>query len=457
MTGSMHTLWCDERIAYDGSQLRAHWLLQRFGLAGDAIVAFRGPCRVTLAEMADLADVDGPGIAGDDMVHFVWECFTTPALLLAVHRQRLLAAQAREVLAELDFAPDPRAAVASLGFAERQLVAIAKGLRRRCRVFILDEPTAALEQREIARLFSVLARMQRQGTAIIYISHRLDEVAAIADRCTVLRDGRVAALATRGAFTADDLAAAMTGGAAKQAVTASLAGGELLLDTRPDGTTQLRLRAHEVVGLAGLLGSGTDRMMRGLSGAGNEAARVTVAGEQRRLGSPRHATAAGIGKVPGERSLGLIMNQSVRDNILLPNLDTLSRMGYLDRDAGDRIVAELMELVDIRPRQPSLRAGALSGGNQQKVILAKWLARRVAVLLLDDPTQGIDVAAKAQIHALMGDVVARGGGALIYSSDLGELARLCDRVLAVRQGRITASLDRRAGIDESKLRNAIGG
>ena len=101
MTGSMHTLWCDERIAYDGSQLRAHWLLQRFGLAGDAIVAFRGPCRVTLAEMADLADVDGPGIAGDDMVHFVWECFTTPALLLAVHRQRLLAAQAREVLAEL--------------------------------------------------------------------------------------------------------------------------------------------------------------------------------------------------------------------------------------------------------------------------------------------------------------------------------------------------------------------
>jgi len=184
---------------------------------------------------------------------------------------------------------------------------------------------------------------------------------------------------------------------------------------------------------------------------------VEVRSNKHRLASPRDAIAAGIGMVPGERSLGLIMNQSVRDNILLPNLDTLSRMGYLDRDAGDRIVAELMELVDIRPRQPSLRAGALSGGNQQKVILAKWLARRVAVLLLDDPTQGIDVAAKAQIHALMGDVVARGGGALIYSSDLGELARLCDRVLAVRQGRITASLDRRAGIDESKLRNAIGG
>src|SRR5262245_11027306 len=167
---------------------------------------------------------------------------------LAVIDRARMRRQAQAVLAELEFAPDPRAPVAPLGFAERQLVAIAKALRRRCRIFILDEPTAALEQREVARLFSVLAGMQRQGTAIIYISHRLDEVAAIADRCTVLRDGRVAALATRGAFTADDLAAAMTGGAAKQAVTASLAGGEPLLDTRPDGTTHFCLRAHEVVG-----------------------------------------------------------------------------------------------------------------------------------------------------------------------------------------------------------------
>ena len=160
--------------------------------------------------------------------------------------------------------------------------------------------------------------------------------------------------------------------------------------------------------------------------------------------------------VPGERSLGLVMNQSVRDNILLPNLDALSRMGWLDRRAGDRIVAELMELVDIRPRRPQLRAGALSGGNQQKVILAKWLARRIAVLLLDEPTQGIDVAAKAQIHALIRDFVARGGGALIHSSDLAELTRLCDCVLAVRQGRIAATLDRATGLDEPTARGDRG-
>ena len=357
----------------------------------------------------------------------------------------------------VDFDPDPRARVASLGFAERQLVAIAKALRRRCRVFILDEPTAALEKREIARLFSVLARMKRQGTAVIYISHRLDEVVAIADRCTVLRDGRVAALAHRGAFAVNDLVGAMIGRLAQEAVTATLPAGEPLLEAQPDGAATVRVREHEVVGLAGLLGSGADRMIRALFGAGSEPTMVETRGDKRRLASPAEAIAAGIGMVPGERALGLIMNQSVRDNILLPNLDALARIGWLDRDAGDRLVAEVMELVDIRPRRPELKASALSGGNQQKVILAKWLARRVAVLLLDEPTQGIDVAAKVQIHALIRGVVARGGGTLIHSSDLGELARLCDRVLAVRQGRIAAALDRPASLDESTLNNAIGG
>jgi len=375
---------------------------------------------------------------------------------LAVIDRARMREQAQAVLAELDFAPDPRAPVASLSVAERQLVAIAKALHRRCRIFILDEPTAALEKREIARLFSVIARMKRQGTAIIYISHRLEEVVAIADRCTVLRDGRVAAVAARGAFSVNDLVVAMTGRAEQQALLAPLPSGEPLVKARLNGVTDVRVRAREFVGLAGLLGSGADRMIRRLFGA-SEPTVVEVRSNKHRLASPRDAIAAGIGMVPGERSLGLIMNQSVRDNILLPNLDMLSRLGTLDRVAGDRIVAELMELLDIRPRQPGLKASALSGGNQQKVILAKWLARRVAVLLLDDPTQGIDVAAKAQIHALIADLVGRGAGAMIYSSDLAELARLCDRVLAVRQGHITATLDRSGGIDEPKLRNAIGG
>jgi ABC-type sugar transport system ATPase subunit len=229
------------------------------------------------------------------------------------------------------------------------------------------------------------------------------------------------------------------------------------LAARPDGTTPLRLRAREVIGLAGLLGSGTEGMIRRLFGAAGEPATIEVGGRPRRFRHPADAIAAGVGMVPPERTLGLIMSQSVRDNILLPNLDAFSRNGVVDRAAGDRIVDELMALLDIRPRRPQLKAAALSGGNQQKVILAKWLARRIAVLLLDEPTQGIDVAAKVQIHELIRDFVTRGGGALINSSDLGELARLCDRVLAVRQGRIAAALDRGQGLTESKLRAAIGG
>jgi ABC-type sugar transport system ATPase subunit len=364
---------------------------------------------------------------------------------------------ARTALAELDVNVDPDRRVGTLSFAERQLVAIAKALHRQCRVFVLDEPTAALEKREIERLFAVLARMKARGTAIIYISHRLDEVVAIADRCTVLRDGRVAAVARRGGFSVHDLVTAMTGRAAEEVVTAPVPPGDVLLEARPDGVATVRLRAREVIGLTGLLGSGADQMIGRLFGAGPGSTPVDIRNAKHRLRHPADAIAAGIGMVPGERALGLIMNQSVRDNILLPNLRAFTRLGVIDQASGDAIVAELMELIDIRPRRPQLQVRALSGGNQQKVILAKWLARRIAVLLLDEPTQGIDVAAKTQIHMLIRDFITRGGGALINSSDLGELARLCDSVLAVRQGRIVATLDRASGLDEPRLRAAIGG
>jgi ABC-type sugar transport system ATPase subunit len=376
--------------------------------------------------------------------------------LVLVDRARMRAA-ARAVLAELDFHPDPDRRVASLGFAERQLVAIGRALNHRRRIFILDEPTASLEKHEIERLFSVLAGMRARGTAIVYISHRLDEVVAIADRCTVLRDGRIAARSRRGEFSIHDLVIAMTGSAGQDVAVAAAMPGELLLSMQPDDAYDLRLHSGEIIGLAGLLGSGTERMLRRLFGAAAGAARIAIRGHEHRLTSPREAMAAGIGMVPPERALGLVMNQSVRDNILLPNLDMISRRGLIDRAAGDRIVTRLMELVDIRPRRPGLKAGALSGGNQQKVILAKWLARRIDVLLLAEPTHGIDVAAKAQIHALIAKFVGEGGGAIVDSSDLAELARLCNTVLAVRHGRIATALDRAHGLDEAKLRVAIGG
>src|SRR5262245_13187276 len=237
--------------------------------------------------------------------------------------------EAREVLAQLDFHPDPRARVASLGFAERQLVAIAKALRRRCRVFILDEPTAALEKREIARLFSVLARMKRQGTAVIYISHQLDEVVAIADRCTVLRDGRVVATSTRGSFSVSDLVSAMTGRLqdATTALTTTL--GATLIETDPRQSDSIRVRAGATVGLAGLLGSGTDTILRRLFGVIADHSPILVRNTRHRLRTPADAIAAGIGFVPGERALGLVLNQSVRHNILLPSLGRITRAGLI--------------------------------------------------------------------------------------------------------------------------------
>jgi ABC-type sugar transport system ATPase subunit len=364
---------------------------------------------------------------------------------------------ARAQLAQLDFAPDPDARVDRLSFAERQLIAIAKALQRQCRLLILDEPTAALETREIERLFAVLARMKAQGTAIIYVSHRLDEVVALADRCTVLRDGRVAAQSRRGAFSVGDLVQAMTGRAASDVAANALSPGVPLLEDAEQRSDAVRVRASEVIGLAGLLGSGTDRVLRRLFAIDGMRCAVRVRGQDMRLADPTSAIRAGIGMVPGERRLGLVMSLSVRDNILLPSLDRLVRGGRIDRAAGDRLVGELMELLDIRPRNPRLKAAALSGGNQQKVILAKWLARKVGVLLLDEPTQGVDVAAKAQIHALIRAFARDGGGVLMSSSDLTELTRVCDGILALHQGRITARLARSDGFDEQRLHAAIGG
>ena len=235
--------------------------------------------------------------------------------------------EARAQLASFDFAPDPDLPVRQLGFAEQQIVAIAKALRRRCRVLILDEPTAALENREIVQLFAVLGRLRSQGTAIVYVSHRLEEIVELADRCTVLRDGRVAALVRRGEFNSADLVAAMTGRATDQQTIAPATPGGVLIEDADARADAIRVRAGEVVGLAGLLGSGTTAVLQRLFGLADVAAAVHVNGRLRRINNPIAAIKSGIGFVPPSRRLGLIMNQSVHDNILLPSLDTLGSFG----------------------------------------------------------------------------------------------------------------------------------
>ncbi len=370
--------------------------------------------------------------------------------------------EAKTYLDQLNFSADLDRPVHALSFAERQLVAIAKALRLKCRIFILDEPTAALEDREIERLFAVIERMKSQGVAIVYISHRLDEIRELADRCTILRDGKLVAVRPRGSFKVTDLIEDMTGKMAHEHLQDSTAPGKTLLEETMQRPDRMSVRAGETIGLAGLLGSGSDRIVRRLFGNEKEPTQIRLAdGRSLSLAKPSDAISADIGFVPGERALGLVMNLSVRDNILLPALTRDNSPFWIDRRKGDRFVNGLIELLDIRPRRPELPVRALSGGNQQKVIIAKWLAREVAVLLLDEPTHGIDIAAKMQVHALIRKFTRDGGGVIASSSDLSELARICDSVLTIRERAITGRIERKDGkggnLDEAHLRAAIAG
>lgn len=341
--------------------------------------------------------------------------------------------RARDALQRLHVELDLDAPVGPLAFAERQTVAIARALSRDARALILDEPTAALEEREVESLFEAIARLRAQGVAILYVTHRLDEIGRIAERCTVMRDGRVVADLRRGGFEIAELIRHMIGREAGEgrAADARLPGAALL------ESGGLVLSRNQITGLAGLLGSGASALLGRL------------------FARPAAAIRAGIGFVPSERAASLVPGHSVRDNVVLPSLRHFGSLVRMDDAAIDALVRELIAALDIRPTDPYAPVRTLSGGNQQKVVLARWLAARVAVLLMDEPTQGIDVAAKAHIHRLMREFAAGGGAVLFYSSDLRELAALADRVLVMKQGAVRATLERDA-VGERAIREAIG-
>jgi ABC-type sugar transport system ATPase subunit len=325
-------------------------------------------------------------------------------------------------------------------------------------VLIFDEPTAALEHREVERLFGLIATLTSQGTAVAYVSHRLDEIVAIAHRCTVVRDGRVVATLARGELEVPRLVELMTGTplAHGTGAPAGERGQELLAGPLPADPAGVRLHEREVVGLAGLLGSGATEALRHLFGCGRGAAYGLVRGRKHVRSHPRDAVRAGIGFAPAERAAALVPGLSVRDNIALASLERFTRLGRCDDAAIDGMVRELVEALDIRPRDAARPVRTLSGGNQQKVILAKWLAAKTHTLLLDEPTHGVDVAAKTQILRLVREFAAQGGAVLLASSETRELLAHCDRILAMRRGAVVGELDRTRRFDEHALRDALG-
>lgn len=382
-------------------------------------------------------------------------------LLPAAIDARAAEQAARAALARLGLDLDPRAPMQALSFAEAQAVVLARELASGdAPILILDEPTASLERAEVDRLFAILERMRAAGVAVVFVSHRLDEVRRLCDRVTVMRDGAVVAAHARGTFTELDLARDMTGRMLDAVHEAgSRAGGDELLALPASGSVGgVAVRAGRVTGLAGLLGAGTGEMLRSGFGARCAAEGMRLRGRPAKLDRPAAAIAAGIGYVPSERARALVPALSVRDNIILPHLKKLTgRFGGFDGRAADRAVDDLIRRLDVRPADPSLPARALSGGNQQKIIFARWLMGEFHTLLLNEPTHGIDVAAKRQVLRLVDEFAMRGGGVLLASAELHELLALADEVVALRGHAVRARVERGApDFTEAALRGALG-
>ncbi|MFC9997198.1 sugar ABC transporter ATP-binding protein [Nocardia sp. NPDC127526] len=338
----------------------------------------------------------------------------------------------------------PDTAVGALPAAAKQVVSIARALSHDARLIVMDEPSAALGNDEVANLFRIIGQLRSEGVAVVYISHRLEEIRAIGDRITVLKDGRTVAAGLPAGTTTEHVVSLMTGrGDLRQAAarTSRLAGGEVL---RVEGLAlpgrfhdlSFTVHAGEIVGLAGLVGAGRSEILETVYGARRPSAgRVLVDGRRIRPGSTRAAVAAGLGLAPEERkSQALFLLESVGRNISAASLPRYSRFGWFDRRRERADTRAALDRVGVRPADPAHPVRELSGGNQQKAILARWLLDDARVLLLDEPTRGVDVGARADVYAQIRRLSEQGVAVLLVSSDLPELLALADRVLVLRDG-----------------------
>jgi ribose transport system ATP-binding protein len=376
--------------------------------------------------------------------------------LRLVDRARMRAV-VQPLLDELGLTMTPSTPVAGLSIAQQQLVEIAKALSIDARVIIMDEPTSSLTPAETTRLHAVVAELRRRGRAVIYITHRLGEVEAIADRAVVLRDGANAGALAKDELTHDrmirlmvgrDLAAAAPGveapsGAPRLRVT------ELRTQRYPRHAVSFTVGPGEILGVAGLIGAGRSEVARAIFGIEPRiAGTIELDGTAVEMADPAGAIRAGVCLVPEDRRLeGLVVDFSIRENVSLPGLERQARHGLVSGD-GERETAEAMcRRLQVKAPSIDVRAATLSGGNQQKVVLAKWLALEPKVLIVDEPTRGIDVGAKAEIYALLRELAAGGMAIVMISSDMEEILRVSDRVAVMHEGRLAGIL---AGAERSE-------
>jgi ribose transport system ATP-binding protein len=385
---------------------------------------------------------------------------------------RRLAADTRELLRRVELDVDPATPVAALRVGQQQIVEIARAVSTDARVLILDEPTSSLSGHEVEVLFGLIRELKARGVALVYITHKLEELERVADEVTVLRDGRVAGAAPLSALTRDRIVRLMVGRetAILHEKAPARLGAELLrtegLSLRMDrgagalpvSGVDLHLRAGEVLGIFGLVGAGRTELLETLFGlhAGRMTGKVFLAGEPVAFASPIDAIAHGLALAPEDRKReGLVLDLSVTANASLASLEESLAHGFIDFRREAAQVAPYLERFRVKAASPGQPIRLLSGGNQQKVILAKWLASRPRVLLLDEPTRGIDIGAKREIYAFIDELAQAGLGLIVVSSELPEVLALSDRVMVMCEGRKTAEFDRAAATPEAVLRAAL--
>ncbi|WP_342027587.1 sugar ABC transporter ATP-binding protein [Pelagibacterium luteolum] len=387
----------------------------------------------------------------------------TPAGLID---DRAMERRSAEIFASMGVTVDPAAIVADLSTGQQQLTEIAKALSQNADVLVLDEPTSALTAGEVDILFDLLRRLKTEGKAIVYVSHRMDEIFRIADHATVLRDGRLIDSRPIGEYTLATLITDIMGKETRdlsEFATDSTAQDEIILKVehlssklRRGGDVSFSLRRGEVLGIAGLLGAGRSRLARMLFGLEPIAhGTITLRGETIAIGSARQATELGLALVPEDRRRqGLVLNHSIQDNIELPILKRLGATPFVDRAKSRATTDELIKRLAIKTSSREAAANSLSGGNQQKIVIGKWLATDPDILIMDEPTAGIDIGSKGEVLRLVRALAAEGKSIIFISSELAELAAVSDRIAVMSDGRLVETIDKTELLtgDASQLR-----
>lgn len=371
----------------------------------------------------------------------------------------------KQYLQQLGLDIDPREEVKNLSIGQQQMIEIARALSIRAKVLIMDEPTAALTDREIEHLFGIMNELKAQGVSIVYISHRMEEIFAMCDRITVLRDGMYVGTEEVKKLDLDKVVQMMVGRELGERYPERVPYEDVerfrvegLSDGKRIKDISFSAKKGEIVGVAGLMGAGRTEIVKALFGVSKQSGKVYLDGKEVVIKRPMDAIKHGIGYVTEDRKgEGLVLDLSVKENVALPNLNDIALKGVISKHKENNLVKEMIEKLRIKTSSPSLSVKSLSGGNQQKVVFGKWLGIKPKLLILDEPTRGVDIGAKKEIYEIMNELTKEGVTIIMISSELPEILGMSDRILVMHEGKLAKELTRQEATQETIMHAATGG